>query len=178
MTAMIPVGQHYFAVVDDDDAHLVTGIRWSPLRVKNRGGRVSVYARGRPITTEVGPRTLLMHRLILGVNDRTINVDHIDRDPLNNIRANLRLATTSQNIANRGTYWGKSGYVGVHERRPGRFYIHIEANKKRVYGGPFLNVVDAARARDALALHHFGEYAYLNFPRGDAPTSSHGGPDT
>lgn len=55
-----------------------------------------------------------MHRLVLGVTDALTYVDHIDRNPLNNQKSNLRLATPKQNAQNRKSHRGSSSkYRGV-----------------------------------------------------------------
>ena len=93
----IPLTQGRCAVIDDADIGLVSNIKWSLLNHSHTG---TCYAKAS--TTRDGKRsTLLMHRVILGVLDRNIFVDHVNRDGLDNRRCNLRLATRSQNGANR-----------------------------------------------------------------------------
>lgn len=51
-------------------------------------------------------KTILMHRLVMGIEDGSIHVDHADHDKLNNQRSNLRAGTQAENNRN-------SHFVGV-----------------------------------------------------------------
>lgn len=76
------------AKVDDADYERVAGVNW----YRHSQG----YA-----TTTIRRRTVSMHRLILNAK-RGEEVDHIDRDPSNNQRANLRIVSHAENMRNRG----------------------------------------------------------------------------
>ena len=90
-------------------------------------------------------------------------VDHINQDPLDNRRQNLRLATRSQNAANLGPYANNtSGYKGVDFNR-GKWRARITQDGVRYFLGTFDTAEDAARAYDQKALELFGEFASLNF---------------
>ncbi len=43
-------------------------------------------------------RTIRMHRIIMGIDDPKVEVDHQDRDGLNNRKINLQLVTKAQNV--------------------------------------------------------------------------------
>ena len=91
-------------------------------------------------------------------------VDHINHDPLDNHRHNLRLATRSQNAANVGPYANNtSGYKGV-DFNQGKWRARITQHGKRHFLGTFDTAEEAARAYDSKALELFGEFASLNFP--------------
>jgi hypothetical protein len=99
-----------------------------------------------------------------------ILVDHQNSNPLDNRRANLRLATHAQNMHNRQKIQKKtsSRFVGVcFEKQKQRWIVYITNLRKRIYLGRFKNEIDAARAYDRAALKYFGEFARLNFPRED-----------
>jgi hypothetical protein len=93
-------------------------------------------------------------------------VDHINTDSLDNRRANLRLATHSQNSCNSrrdksNTY---SRFRGVSfSKRKQKFFAAIRANGKKTWLGYFKTEIDAARAYDEAAKKYHEEFARLNF---------------
>jgi hypothetical protein len=95
------------------------------------------------------------------------NVDHVNRNGLDNRRSNLRTgATRSQQNANRGMFKNNtSGYIGVSwDERKGMWRGQVHKDRKLVWQGRFDDPVEAARARDAKALEHHGAFAVVNFP--------------
>lgn len=80
------------ATVDDDDFQRVAGYaRW---RLHNYG---YAYCKA---WIDGERKTILMHRFILGVNDRSIHIDHKDHDTLNNQRYNIVTGTQTDNNKN------------------------------------------------------------------------------
>jgi hypothetical protein len=93
-------------------------------------------------------------------------VDHIDGDPLNNRRANLRLVTGSQNQQNRRRAANNSsGRKGVTwHQRDGRWQVRIQLAGQRIHLGYYQHLEWASSVYDAAAMCLFGEYACLNSP--------------
>lgn len=116
------------------------------------------------VRTCVHGKSIKMHRMIAGVTDPKIKVDHKDRDVLNNRRENLRVGTQGQNTFNQGLRSNSStGYKGVSFiKRLGKFCAYIDANKKRINIGCFLTAEEASKARDEYAKRLHGEFACLN----------------
>jgi len=115
-----------------------------------------------------------MHRFIMGVTDPSIQIDHkATKETLNNCRDNLRVATPSQNQANREYFKGASGHKGVAivRKKPGKrrydgWRGEIVVNGKRMVSEIFRDPEPAARWYDAQAIKFFGEFARINFPEG------------
>lgn len=92
-------------------------------------------------------------------------IDHRDTNRANNKIDNLRLATNSQNCANRGPNKRKetSGFKGV-SWRPDRkkWRAYIVKQQKQVALGNFDSELEAAKAYNQAAIVLFGEFAKLN----------------
>lgn len=111
-------------LIDDDDLALVSQFRWSPAGWKGR--YVGTHSK------EYGSRTLYLHRLLLNP-DQGVEVDHKNRDPLDNHRSNLRMATRSQNEQNKPlSSRNTTGYRGVYRywKGQGRFFAKFEVEGK------------------------------------------------
>lgn len=146
----IPVSGGHTAFVDDEDYDALKGFKW---HAKTTGAG-AVY-----------PRTgeNYMHRMILKP-PAGLEVDHIDRNPLNNTRVNIRFCTHAENCRNRRG--GKGGeYHGVSRHKRGnKWQVHLQEKDMRLYLGIFSDKVEAAKAYDTAARKHHGEFALLNFP--------------
>jgi len=93
-------------------------------------------------------------------------IDHKDRNPLNNRFDNLRPCTHRQNLMNQSSTAGStSAFIGVSFSRSRKKWIaQISPSRRRIYLGRFDREEDAAMAYDAAARQHFGEFANLNVP--------------
>ena len=158
MMKTIPLSQGKIALVDDGDYEGLMKHKWS---ATNHGHTFYAIRHERVDGKQV---SILMHRQILGCN-RGQQVDHRDRDGLNNTRANIRPCSASQNHMN--TMWGrgKSGYRGViWDKRGGVWVVRVKLNGRQKNIGYFDDAASAARAFDVAAVEHYGEFAILNFP--------------
>ncbi len=111
-----------------------------------------------------GPGTCLMHRIIINAQKGEI-VDHINGNPLDNRRCNLRLCTQSQNLMNMRKTRGKSQYKGVYlagSKQPGIWKAGIKVAGKIIYLGRFTCEHEAGAAYNRAAQKHYGEFANLN----------------
>lgn len=115
------------------------------------------------INSSANGTAMLMSRFILSAEDGQF-VDHINRDPTDNRRENLRFCNLSQNAMNRESLIG-SKFKGVYYcKQRGNWVAQITINKKTKNLGRFLTQDQAAMAYDSMAKIHYGEFAKLNFP--------------
>lgn len=160
-------------LIDDADLPLLDGRTWYVATTRLRSGRSYQHALSVARRGEKAAAPVRMHRLIMGVSDPKVLVDHINRNPLDNRRANLRLASKSQNTAN-GRAWGKSKYRGVTwDKDNSRWRAAVFKNGRRIHIGRFDTEEEAARAYDAVAREHHAEFAALNFSAAKRPLQSH-----
>lgn len=108
-------------------------------------------------------KAVKLHRLITGAGSKEY-VDHIDGNPLNNRKANLRLCIKQQNEFNSKVRSdNSSGYKGVClDKRRGGYRAYITKNGHQKHIGRFETAVEAAEAYNKVAIELFGEYARLN----------------
>jgi hypothetical protein len=155
----VPLAGGLIALVDPQDASRVGRYKWKPLR-EHHG---SIYAT-RSTYGDGRVTTVLMHRFVVGA-PAGVGVDHRNRDTLDNRRANLRLATMSQNQANTVSRGGTSRFKGVSWDRRRRLWKAQLAHRTV---GRFGDETEAAVAYDVAAFERWGTFALLNFPAVDA----------
>ncbi len=115
-----------------------------------------------------------MHRLILELPsyaDMRVDVDHVNGDGLDNRRANLRITTRAQNLANSGGREGSSTYKGVSfESQTSRWKAQITVDGRNRSLGRYDTEEEAATAYNLAAVEAWGEHARLNdVPEGVVP---------
>lgn len=150
-------GAGLFALISPEDEHLTLNRRW--------------YLAGDYVASRKWEekRGILLHRLIMGFPEGLV-VDHINDDPLDNRRENLRIVTRGQN-SGRGHRRNKTGYRGVtfhadrsNTRGGKRYSAAIRVDGRSTFLGLFHTAEEAAAAYDARAIVVYGELARLNFP--------------
>lgn len=155
----IPLTKGYAALVDADEAHMVTGKWAASVRYRADGSVRTVYAVQDRVTAGKRKRVML-HRLLEQAPDHLM-VDHRDGNGLNNRKSNRRLATNAQNQHNQGIRCDNmSGAKGVSFcSRSGKWRAEIYVAQKKVYLG-LHPTVDAARAAYADASRRLhGEFS-------------------
>lgn len=164
----IPLTKGYTAIVDDEDYERFGGFKWCASKGVADRTYYAVRATTGPHPTR---KTIRLHRAILGAPAGT-QVDHVNRDGLDNRRANLRLATRSQNRANSEKRIDglASRFKGVcWERSRGRWMARIGVDGRKRHLGYFDDEEQAARAYDRAARAQWGEFARPNFPQEEKP---------
>lgn len=136
------------ALIDAEDLALVQPYRWHASRERNRFRAQHSYRH--PVTRKT--TGLLMHRLILGAKPGDI-VDHINGDPLDNRRSNLRIVSARSNCINkRGR--GSSAFLGV-SKSPEGWVVSIARDGESVRVGCWQSeeIAAAAYNRAARSVH-------------------------
>ena len=153
---LIPLTRGQFAMVDDSDYEWLNQWKWMSEKSGNRN-----YAIRFSKTLNGRRRQIRMHRLIMNTPIGQI-VDHKNFNGLDCQRKNMRNCSHSQNRMNRKPY-GKSRYLGVSIKKGKYITAVIKEGDKHKYLGSFKTEEAAARAYDAAAKAHHGEFANLNF---------------
>jgi len=152
-----------FAVVDAADYERLAKHKWYAAKRRNTYYAArDYYCRKKKVNV-----TVQMHRSIFPVPNGLF-VDHINRDGLDNRKANLRSATAAENNRNRSwTVPGKaSKYRGVYKYKGQKsFSAAIRHNRKKINLGTFKTEIAAALAYDRAANKYHGAFAVLNFPK-------------
>lgn len=141
-------------LIDIEDVDLVKDIKWH----KSELQRSTYYCLSN------NTQSKRIHRLIMGVTDPNIIVDHINHDGLDNRKSNLRLCSNAQNICNcnmpknnksgcKGVYWSESRQ---------KWCAQVTINNKTKSLGRFINYEDAVKARNEAAFKYYGEFANEN----------------
>jgi hypothetical protein len=151
----IPLTRGARAYVDDKDYdRLVTIGSWC----------LSFYGYAIHYRIHNGRRqVILMHRVIMSAPPH-LQVDHINRNKVDNQRENLRFATRSQNQANKGIQKNNtSHYKGVVWNR-GKWVVRIRYQGARLYLGRYADPIIAAQVYDGMSRELNREFAGCNFP--------------
>lgn len=153
MTIEIKLSQEKTTLIDNTDYHLISQFKWYTVRCGNVW-----YA-----STKINEKTTYMHRLLL-LPQNNEQIDHINRNGLDNRRCNLRLATKSENQANRNkTPNISSQFKGVSwNKKRNKWEASITVNYRKMFLGYFSDEIGAAKIYDMAAIKYFGNYALLN----------------
>lgn len=122
-----------------------------------------------------GPKGAL-HRILLDAPESML-IDHMDGNPRNCSRTNIRLCNSAQNVYN-ADRTNRTGFTGVKRylRSDGKtvYYDAIIKNEKKfIFLGSHETAEGAARAYDEKCLELRGEFAWLNFnPKGRVQSGS------
>ena len=112
-----------------------------------------------------GCKAIYLHREITKA-PKGMSIDHLDSNPLNNQKSNLRVC--SQAVNNKNTSSRKnstSKYLGVHFDKTNKNWLaQVKINGKIISVGSFTTELEAALARDKTA--KLDPDLKLNFPEG------------
>ena len=157
----IPLTRGKFAIVDPEDFERLNQYKWFCTYHGYASRKVPKELREHPKQTHS-----LMHRELCPVPDGMV-VDHINRNPQDNRKANLRPATKQQNCWNAKFKRrpGSSRYTGIYfDKRKGKWLVHMGIDGRNRSFNYYADEVQAAKRYDELAKKYRGEFAVLNFP--------------
>ena len=159
----IPLTQNQFAIVDDQDFDLISQYKW--YAHKERKNPNKYYPKSTQLNNGVREH-LTIYSLIMNPPKGYI-VDHINGNPLDNRRDNLRICTPKENNRNmpKSKDPASSIYKGVSlVKNTGRWYASIKCDGKSYNLGCYDTEFEAAQIYDKKATELFGEFAKTNFP--------------
>lgn len=149
---LISVSDDRYAIVDECDMVLLSSYSWRIHRRKKGGEYIAA----------TGRNDILMHRVITNAPKGTF-VDHKNGNTFDNRRDNLRIATITQNSANRRkiSKSTSSQFKGVC-RRGAKWTAAIGVERRQIFLGRFATETEAATAYNDAAKKLWGEFARLN----------------
>jgi hypothetical protein len=123
-------------VIDIEDVDKIQKYKWS-------------LVKGYLMTKDENNQTIYLHRYILDCTDSNIVVDHINHNPLDNRKSNLRLCTNQENIRHHKIFiTNTSGHTGVvWDKQRNKWLSQIVVDNKNIFLGRFENIQEAINVR-------------------------------
>ena len=156
------------AIIDKDDLGIVSEFngKWYAFAIKKRKLGRYVSTGNFYVSGNSEGKLVALHRLLMGYPD-TLVVDHINHNPLDNTRKNLRVVSTAVNAQNtRMRSSNTSGYRGVGKSGSG-WCASVKVNGKHTPLGWFKDVHEAGRVALAARARLIPGYIekYYEFPK-------------
>jgi len=163
MIKKIKLTRNQHTLVSNEDYEFLNQWKWYALYQQNINGFYAnrnvhlCYKNGKQIT-----KSIRMHRLIIehGLGrelQKNEFIDHINHDPLDNRRENLRLVSNRQNQQNKKQKT-TSKYPGVSwHKRNKRWIAQISLNGRNKFLGTFIDEGEAAKAYECACRELVGE---------------------
>jgi hypothetical protein len=143
--------------VSNEDYERVMKYKWHCSSSLLKSGNYYKY-----VSTSIKGKTLRLSHLILGKPENGMVVDHINNNPLDNRRENLRFATRSQNSQNKTkiiTETSTSKFLGVSFDKKNKIYT---CSAKGKFLKNYKSEKEAAEMYDKYVLIVFGKDAQTN----------------
>ena len=106
-------------IVDLNNVEKIKNLKWS------------IDSKGYPVTTINKTQKVRMHRYILNIED-DVTVDHKNKNRMDNREENLRIATNSNNNANKSKQRNNtSGFTGVFLNKDNKWQVNIQYYKEK-----------------------------------------------
>ena len=160
---------HTNVIIDEENFNFLSQFKWTKHKKNDYVWRWNYETKKR----------IYIHQVIMNFKSgKTQVIDHLNRNPLDNRKSNLRICTQSRNVQNT-LRTGKNlirKYRGVTHKKSGKYSAGIFCNGRHHHLGTYPNEKDAAMAYDNAAINLFGTFACTNFSekeRYDAESLKH-----
>lgn len=141
-------------LVDTEDVNLVSQYTWCIKNKTKKDYRLVSLSDG---------KMKFMHRLIMGVEDSSIVVDHVNHRQFDNRKSELRICSSIENSYNTSLSKNNtSGKNGVSKMNNGKYRAYIFQNYKQIHLGVYDTLEEASAARDRASILLYGEFANIN----------------
>jgi len=139
-----------YTKIEETDYHLVKSFCWN---LSKNGYVISRYRDSN--------KTVYLHRLIMGAPE-DLEIDHKDTDKLNNLKTNLRIASSFQNKWNKGnTKANTSGLRGVSwHKRNKKWQVQIRVYNQYIALGYYSDFERAKEVRINAEKRYFKKFRY------------------
>lgn len=136
------------AKIDLEDIEKVKKFKW---RLNNQG-----Y-----VLTKFQNKHIRLHHLFIGKPINDLEVDHINGNPSDNRKQNLRICSHSENLMNKRMMKNNtSGIVGVcWDKLTKKWVVYISINKKLKHLGRFQDKQKAINIRKQAEQKYYGKFA-------------------
>ena len=137
--------------IDNDDLEKCSKLTWHYAKNKD-----SKY-----IQTRIKGKMIKLHRYIMNMNNSNLVVDHINRNPLDNRKSNLRICSYKENSFNKSIRVDNtSGIPGVSFHKTNKKWrTKIKYNNLTIHLGYFEDINEALINRRVAEEILFGEYS-------------------
>ena len=137
--------------IDNDDLEKCNKLTWHYAKNKD-----SKY-----IQTRIKGKMIKLHRYIMNINNSNLVVDHINRNPLDNRKSNLRICSYKENSFNKSIRVDNtSGIPGVSFHKTNKKWrAKIKYNNLTIHLGYFEDINEALINRRVAEEILFGEYS-------------------
>ncbi|MEK6879603.1 MAG: HNH endonuclease [Nanoarchaeota archaeon] len=144
----------FYGIIDKEDYEKIKSYKWY---YNKTGGYIRSQKKENGIL-----KRYMIHNIILKPKKNLI-IDHIDRNPLNNRKKNLRYATYSQNISNsKIAINNTTGYKGLFfNKKNQKWTASIWLHYTQIFLGSFKDKKDAIKARKEAEIKYFGEFRLI-----------------
>lgn len=144
-------------LIDEEDAHIINGYnKWN---ITKRGDVTTQKQYGSGSNRKV--TTYRLHRVVMGVTDPSLEIDHINRNKLDNRKANLRVCSHSENTKNLSLKSNNSsGFPGVRwDVARKKWLARIKVDYREKHLGRFDNIEEAISARLFAESIYYAQFA-------------------